>query len=41
VTYDVVAWTQLGNTSISIPRSAGSRHVIKATSQLGTVTVTD
>jgi DUF4097 and DUF4098 domain-containing protein YvlB len=39
VTYDVTASTSLGSTSIKIPRSAGSSHVINASSQLGTVTV--
>jgi hypothetical protein len=39
VTYDVIASTKLGSTSITAPRSARSGHVIKASSQLGSVTV--
>jgi hypothetical protein len=40
VPYDVTASTQLGSTSIKLPRSSGSGHVVKASSQLGSVTVT-
>lgn len=39
-TYDVIASTQLGSTSVTVPRSAGSANVIKASSKLGSVTVT-
>jgi hypothetical protein len=39
-TYDVIASTQLGSTSVTVPRSAASANVIKATSRLGSVTVT-
>lgn len=39
-TYDVTASAQLGSTSVAVPQSASSAHVIKATSQLGSVTVT-
>jgi hypothetical protein len=38
--YRVTAQSQLGSTSVTVPRSAGSPHVILATSQLGDVTVT-
>jgi hypothetical protein len=38
--YDVTASTQLGGTNINVPRSASSGHVIRATSELGPVTVT-
>jgi hypothetical protein len=40
VTYNVHASTQLGHVSIKVPRSTGSANVIKASSQLGSVTVT-
>lgn len=39
-TYDVIASTQLGSTAVTVPRSAGSGHVIKASSRLGSITVT-
>jgi hypothetical protein len=40
VAYDVIASTKLGSTSITAPRSARSGHVIRASSELGSVTVT-
>jgi hypothetical protein len=39
--YAVTASTQMGSTSVRVPQSAGSPHVIKATSQMGSVTVTE
>jgi len=38
--YAVTASADLGSTSITVPRSSSSRHVVKASSQLGSVTVT-
>jgi hypothetical protein len=38
--YAVTASAQLGRTSVTVPRSVGSPHVIRASSQLGNVTVT-
>jgi hypothetical protein len=38
--YDVIAQADLGAASVLVPQSAASGHVIKATSQLGSVTVT-
>jgi hypothetical protein len=38
--YNVAASTRLGRTEVSVLRSASSAHVIRATSQLGSVTVT-
>lgn len=40
VAYHVIASTQLGGRSVSVPQSAGSAHVVKASTQLGSVTVT-
>jgi Putative adhesin len=40
VTYHVIASAQLGGSSVTVPQSPGSPHVIKASSQLGSVTVT-
>jgi hypothetical protein len=37
--YDVTARTKLGRTSVTVPRSARSPHIIRASSQLGSVTV--
>jgi hypothetical protein len=39
VTYDVIASTQLGRTSVTVPRSTRSPNVINASSRLGSVTV--
>jgi hypothetical protein len=39
-TYDVIASTQLGSTSVTVPRSLRSGRVIKASSRLGSITVT-
>jgi hypothetical protein len=38
--YQVIASTQLGSTSVTVPRAASSRHVIRASTQQGSVTVT-
>jgi hypothetical protein len=38
-TYHVIAQTQLGTASVSVPQSASSPRVIRAASQLGSVTV--
>lgn len=38
--YDITASTQLRTTSVTVPQSAHSGHMITATSQLGSVTVT-
>jgi hypothetical protein len=38
-TYRVAAHTQLGTVTISVPQSSGSVHVIRASSQLGSVSV--
>jgi hypothetical protein len=40
VTYHVIASSQLGSRSVSVPQSPGSAHVVKASTQLGSVTVT-
>jgi hypothetical protein len=40
LSYRVSAQAQLARASVSVPRSAGSPHVIQASSQLGPVTVT-
>ena len=40
LSYRVRAQAQLARASVSVPRSAGSPHVIQASSQLGPVTVT-
>ena len=40
VVYHVIASTQLGSRSVSVPQSPGSAHVVKANTQLGSVTVT-
>jgi hypothetical protein len=40
VTYQVSASTQLGSRSVSVPESPGSAHVIRASTQVGSVTVT-
>jgi hypothetical protein len=37
--YAVTASAQMGGTSVRVPQSAGSPHVVKATSQMGSVTV--
>jgi hypothetical protein len=39
--YRVTAHAELGTTAISVPRADGAAHVIRASSQLGSVTVTD
>ena len=38
--YAVTASADLGSTSVTVPRSSFSRHVVRASSQLGSVTVT-
>jgi len=38
--YAVTASAQMGSTSVRVPQSASSAHVVKATSQMGSVTVT-
>jgi hypothetical protein len=38
--YAVTASAQMGGTSVRVPQSAGSSHVVKATSQMGSVTLT-
>jgi hypothetical protein len=38
--YAVTASAQMGSTSVHVPQSAGSPHVVRATSQMGSVTVT-
>ena len=40
VVYHVIASSQLGSRSVSVPQSPGSAHVVKASTQLGSVTVT-
>jgi hypothetical protein len=40
VAYHVFASTQLGSRSVNVPQSPSSAHVVKATTQLGAVTVT-
>jgi len=39
--YRVTAQAELGATAISVPRADGAAHVIRASSQLGSVTITD
>jgi hypothetical protein len=39
-TYHVITSTQLGSRSVTVPQSTSSPHVVKASSQLGSVTVT-
>lgn len=39
-TYHVIASAQLGSSSVTVPQSPGSPHVVRASSQLGSVTVT-
>jgi hypothetical protein len=38
--YDVSADAQLGSTSVTVPQSAASRHSIRASTQVGSITVT-
>jgi hypothetical protein len=38
--YQVTAQAQLGNATISVPTSPSAAHVIRASTQLGDVTVT-
>ena len=40
VAYHVIATTQLGGRSVSVPQSPGSAHVVEASTQLGSVRVT-
>jgi hypothetical protein len=40
VAYDVIAGTQMGSRSVSVPQSAGSQYVVKASTEMGSVTVT-
>ena len=40
VSYHVIASSQLGSRSVRVPQAPGSAHVVKASTQLGSVTVT-
>jgi hypothetical protein len=40
VVYHVIASSQLGSRSVRVPQAPGSAHVVKASTQLGSVTVT-